>query len=254
MPLFIIQPSQRGATSLENTVMIMVFLLLSLAAYESSHWLLLRQALNTALLDTARIAATQHAHRQIINEAFTEALQRLPAFSFNHDSERWKIQRLSTVTLEPTNSPHTNKIRHDYQAQQYRQGNTQTFADNTLYLRLHYLHKPVTPIVRQAIRSLLSFSEGPYQNAYAKGYIPMTTDVQVAMQSDHTKWISPSAAMVFNMSEHPSTTPGSPISAEDLVSDDIPAVNLPIKPWQPPSPAEPSTELSCETNQCCGPL
>lgn len=254
MPFFIIQPSQRGVTSLENTVMIMVFLLLSLATYESSHWLLLRQALNTALLDTARVAATQQAHMQIINEAFTEALQRLPAFGFDQDSERWKIQRLNTEILQASNTSNTNKIRHDYQAQQYQQGNTQIFAANTLYLRLHYLHKPVTPIVRQAIRSLLSFSEGPYQNVYAKGYIPITTDVQVAMQSDHTKWISPNADIVFYLSEHPSTTPSVPISSEDLPSDDTPSISPPIKPWQPPSPINPSTELSCETNQCCGPI
>ena len=83
MPIFTstFTAPQRGASSLENTVSLLVFLLLVLVAYESAHWLLLRQALNTALLDTARVGATQHAHPQIIREAFLQQAQKLPAFA-----------------------------------------------------------------------------------------------------------------------------------------------------------------------------
>lgn len=253
MPIFITHPAQRGATSLENTVIIVIFLLLAVAAYESAHWLLLRQTLNTALLDTARIAATQQAHKQIINEAFTNALQKLPAFRLQLQAPRWKIEKLNMSTLLPSET--SAHVQHDYQALQYKQGNTQVFAANTLHLRLHYLHEPVTPVVRQVIRSLLSFSSGPYQNAYAQGYVPITTEVQVAMQSDHKAWTNPSTGFIFDLAQNNSSAPASEDSFESLPDDETPATDhLPIKPWQPPNSLDPPDDLPCDGNQCCGPI
>lgn len=251
MPIFITHPAQRGATSLENTVMVMVFLLLTLAAYESAHWLLLRQALNTALLDTARIAATQQAHTQIINEAFTKALQRLPAFHFKSQTQRWKIEKLNMTDFQPTEIP--IRIRHDYQALQYLQGNTQVFAANTLYLRLHYLHEPATPIVRQVIRRLLGFFGGIYQNVYAQGYLPITTDIQVAMQSDHHMVKTPSSAFIFDVANSPLPDPALPDFVPPLPSD-APTGQVPIDPWQPPNSLDLPKDLSCDGNQCCAPV
>ena len=151
--------TQRGASIIENTVALMVFLLLMLAAFESAHWLLLRQALNHVLLDTARIAATQQAHPQIINEAFAYHLEQVPSFSL---TEPWHIERLRTA---PTSE---QAVQQSYQALQYQAGNTGIFEHNTLHLRLHYLHKPLTALVRAVVSDQL----------------PIVTDIKVAMQSD----------------------------------------------------------------------
>lgn len=161
MPSLITLPSfsqpQRGASIIENTVTVMVFLLLLLAAFESTHWLLLRQALNGVLLDTARIAATQQAHPQIINDAFEHHLQLVPAFHF---TKPWYIERLGITSAQT--------VQQSYQAQQYQAGNKHIFEDNTLHLRLHYLHQPLTPLVRAVVSDQL----------------PIVTDVKVMMQSD----------------------------------------------------------------------
>lgn len=245
MPSLFIIPSsfikQRGASSLENTVAILVFLLIALAAFESTHWLLLRQALNTALLDTARIAATQQAHPQIINEAFAASIQKLPAFAFKAEHEKhWHIEKITSSS--PSNQP----IQHDYQALQYLQGNTQIFEDNTLHLRLHYLHKPLTPLVRAAIY------------AYAKGYVPIVTDIKVAMQSDQALWQKPSAA--------PAWVPASSMSPVDsaatvgsLPEPAAPPLppwqpSLPPNTWQPPNGNSPPYLEGCDSDFCCAPI
>lgn len=242
MPIFIpLSPSwqahaQRGASSLENTVAMMVFLLLALAAFESAHWLLLRQALNTALLDTARIAATQQAHPQIINEAFAATLEKLPAFALTStpEKQRWHIEKITT----------TKNIRYDYQALQYQQGNTQVFEDNTLHLRLHYLHKPITPLVRSAIY------------AYAKGYVPIVTDIKVAMQSDQPIWQETAATPSWLP---PSTSitaePSNPLETTGPTAPLLPPWQPTVPPtaWQPPnSNSSPSLE-SCDSDFCCAP-
>lgn len=243
MPIFI-APSfnaQRGASSLENAVAIMVFLLLALAAFESAHWLLLRQALNTALLDTARIAATQQAHPQIINEAFAATIDKLPAFAFkatDKEQTHWHIEKITTA----------KNIRHDYQALQYQQGNTQIFDDNTLHLRLHYLHKPLTPLVRAAIY------------AYAQGYVPIVTDVKVVMQSDQSIWQNTVPAPVWLRStasnDIGSTSPINPTPDESTVSSSLLPPWQPSMPptaWQPPNSNKLLPIDSCDSDFCCAP-
>ena len=229
MPIFIISSSltQRGAASLENAVSLLIFLLLALAAYESAHWLLLRQTLNTVLLDTARVAATQQAHPQIINDAFIFHLQKLPAFSLNSAPENWRIEKISAATSS----------QHDYQALQYQQGHTQVFEDNTLHLRLHYMHRPITPIVRSLLWA-------------TQGRITIITDIKVAMQSDQTIWKA--------TQRPPFIPPGGaqpPISTSPLPfwEPDITAPASPSYPWQPPTEDSFPVE-SCDSDLCCGPL
>ena len=242
MPLFIAYPScsaQRGASSLENTIATLLFLLLALAAFESTHWLLLRQALNTALLDTARIAATQQAHPQIIHEAFIASLAKLPSFAFKstHNTD-WYIEKISSQPQRASTSERT--IKHDYQALQFQQGNTQIFEENTLHLRLHYLHKPLTPLVRAAIY------------AYAKGYVPIVTDIKVAMQSDQPVWEKPTAAPP---AWRPDSIPTANLSPEGTATPALPPwqPSLPPTAWQPPNGNNPPSLEGCDDDLCCTP-
>lgn len=238
MPIFISiststsTASQRGASSLENTVSLLVFLLLALVTYESAHWLLLRQALNTALLDTARIAATQQAHPQIIREAFVQQAKKLPAFALKTAENNWSIEKISS----------TKKTQYDYQALQYEAGNSTIFDDNTLHLRLRYFHRPITPIVRALLRG---------QN---KGHVLIVTDMKVAMQSDQSIWNYPA---VTTPPEYSGNNPSEPITTDPLprleIEDPITEPSTPPpKPWQPPSPDTPPTE-NCDGDLCCGP-
>lgn len=254
MPIFIVHRSQRGASSLENTVMVLVFLLLAIAAYESTHWLLLRQALNHALLDTARIAATQHAHPLIIQDAFSHALQQRSAFQFNSDPAYWHIERIPLVTSDAAENSTVNV---DYQALQYQQGNQQIFDANTLHLRLHYLHQPATPIVRQTLARLLRHQQGPYQSAYASGYVPIVTDIQIAMQSNaHTPDTPPSSPVYFaalaTASENPSELDSDTASPLGPWQPPTGSAPLPAQPWLPPGTTTPPPVL-CDTDLCCGP-
>lgn len=246
MPLFITPSSftnQRGASSLENTVAIMVFLLLALAAFESAHWLLLRQALNTALLDTARIAATQQGHPQIINEAFAASIKKLPAFAFKAEHEKhWHIEKISPSNRHSSSQP----IQHDYQALQYLQGNTHVFEDNTLHLRLHYLHKPLTPLISTAIY------------AYAQGYVPIVTDIKVAMQSDQPVWQPPPVPPTWLPASSILATqvPASPLSpSPELAAAPLPPwqPSLPPSSWRPPNKNSSPKLGSCDNDFCCAP-
>lgn len=249
MPIFI-SPSQRGASTLENTIVLLVLLLLLIALYESAHWLLLRQALNTALLDTARIAATQQAHPQIIHDAFTLQLQRLPAFFANTDSSHWQIEKRRTVSTnydQQKSSPMAADVHFDYQALQYTQGNTEVFNANTLHLRLHYLHKPITPVIRYFLRTVLSIASSPYQSVYAQGHLPIVTDIQVAMQSDH------SSAAYLASPKTTATTQNTQIppwvnQPKDLT--DLPLTTTP-NIWQPPTYTTPNFDTECKTGLCC---
>ena len=227
---------QRGVSSLETAVALMVFLLLALAAYESAHWLLLRQALNTALLDTARIAATQQAHPQIIHEAFSNALERLPAFALKNTPQHWHIERRPTTSVAAAST-----TQHSYQALQYQQGNTQIFNANTLHLRLHYKHAPITPVIRKMLG----------------GIVPIVTDIQVSMQSDQTT-DSMTAASSSPPPDESAITPNSP------PVHDLPEWQPPPHYWQPPGATPPTAppftatppitpEDSCTADSCCGP-
>lgn len=276
MPIFIARPSQRGASSLEHTVLILVFLLFAFAAYESTYWLLLRQALNHALLDTARVAATQHAHPTIINEAFIKALQQRASFDLNPDSNRWHIEKHSLPTLTPHS---VTSVHFDYQALQYQQGHTQVFDANTLHLRLHYLHQPAIPLIRQAIAFLLGQLSGPYQRAYRHGYVPIVTEVQVAMQSDHRAVsITPPQHYFSHLALPADTSSHAPDSGGGSTptgpgSDTVPQTGTeppngpnnptsplppwtpptsPTQPWQPPNANQPPP-ISCTADLCCSP-
>lgn len=266
MPIFIARPSQRGASSLEHIVLILVFLLFAFAAYESTYWLLLRQALNHALLDTARVAATQHAHPTIINEAFIKALQQRASFDLNPDSNRWHIEKHSLPTLTPHS---VTSVHFDYQALQYQQGHTQVFDANTLHLRLHYLHQPAIPLIRQAIAFLLGQLSGPYQRAYGHGYVPIVTEVQVAMQSDHRAVSTTPPQHYFSHLSLPADTsshvpgsgggsaptgPGSdadtaPQTGTEPSPDSNANPTSPLPPWTPPgtSPTQPGTPPTSST-------
>lgn len=254
MPIILSTFRQRGAATIENTIATLVFLLFALVAYESAHWLLLRQALNTALLDSARAAATQHAHPYIVEKAFITALENWPAFSFKTDKKYWHIEQKSAV------KPLTNQtIQHNYQALQYLAGDTAIFDANILHLHLRYLHQPSTPIVRQAIRlgALLSTASF-YQDAYKKGLVPIVTDVQVTMQSDQARplvnqqgasdWLQTTLGETTNY-QIPNFKQSQDADVKVKNANTAPTETL--SPWQPNSSNDPSQKLDCEINLCC---
>lgn len=256
MPIFFSTSKQRGAAIIENTIAMLVFLLLALATYESAHWLLLRQALNTALLDSARIGATQHAHPQIIHEAFSVAFKNWPAFAFNSDPAYWSIEQKQLAPVATD-----QQIQHNYQALQYLAGNHTVFAANTLHLRLHYLHQPSSAMIRQAIRLAAVLSKNSlYYTAYQKGLVPIVTDVQVSMQSDHQIKQPTAQPVPFKALGIPNHNPTNTIAStpsEPPLNPHAPwlpsfTADTP-KPWLPTEPIVNLLEMDCTTTQCCQP-
>ena len=211
---------------------------------ESAHWLILRQALNSALLDTARIAVTQQAHPLVIETAFKEQLQRLAAFSFKADQHYWSIQH-------QTLAPASGAVQHSYQALQYLQGNATIFDQNTLALRLTYGHPPLTPLVKTVIQHSYYWLKPPHAELAQRGLIPIVTEVHLSMQSDQNQpvtghiepknWQSPQ----FN-------TAAKPLNFSSLLWSATQPLHL--QPWQPTPPLAAPTDPGCAEGYCCGPL
>ena len=232
---------QQGSSSLENTIAMLVFLLLCLAFYESAHWLLMRQALNGALLDTARVAVTQRAHPTIIQEAFVQALQARPAFAFKTTTTDWRIDYYRWT---PTSTP----TQHSYQALQYQNGHIQVFDENTLELKLHYAHRPHSPLIRYVLAQVLAAVPSTYRPLFATGRLPIVTTIQLAMQSDGLDSTQGFSGSVYTPSYSPEhTAPPALTTTPPVVTPTGPA---PLNPWQP-APAPPIS--SCDPDSCCGP-
>ena len=240
----IISPSQTGTSLVEYTLSVLLFCLIALGVIESAHWLIMRQALNTALLDTGRIAVTQHAHPNVIETAFVQQLNQLSTFSFRPEQRYWRIDY---KTLKPAASA----VRHSYQALQFLQGNQAIFDQNTLSLHLTYGHRPLTPLIRAVISHSSAWLH-PQHNALAQlGLVPIVTEIRLAMQSDQQQ------NQIGTLAPKPLSDPlilstATTTNLSSLVWSNPTSAGL--QPWQPTSP-NPTTDLAlCEDDQCCGPL
>lgn len=237
--------SQSGSSLVESTISVLLFCLIALGVIESAHWLIVRQALNTALLDTARIAVTQHAHPRVIETAFAQQLDRLTTFNFRPKQRYWSI---NYKTLQPT----TNAVQHSYQALQFLQGNQSIFDQNTLALHLTYGHKPLTPLIRTVIQHSSAWLYSQHTALSQLGLVPIVTEIRLAMQSDQyqnqTGTIAPQS---FEDPTIRSNTIKTNLSS--LLWSNSNASGL--LPWQPTRPNNPIPDQPlCDADQCCGPI
>ncbi len=238
-------PSQAGTSAIEHTLSILLLCLIALGLLESTHWLILRQALNHALLDTARIAVTQQAHPTIIREAFIAQLARLPAFQFKAEHGYWSIEHR---TLAPSQNP----VQHSYQSLQYQQGNVAIFDQNTLVLRLQYGHQPLTPLLRTLIKYSSAWQDPSFATLTQHGLVPIVTEVQLAMQSDQDVIQRHVLTSPPNKALQPHTQPPAP-PLHSLLWAATPLA-LPVGESRPSLPLHEPSEDSCDGDYCCGPL
>lgn len=235
--------SQKGANAVEYAIGSLLFFSLSLAAIESSHWLLIKQSLNHVLLDSARLAATTGAKPHLIDRLFNYHLKQLPAFHFKQAPQHWHIQRFN-----PPSAQHP--IRYSYQSLQYLQGNRHVFENNNLHLILHYEHKPLTPLLRQFLRILAPAASTTYRHYFEQGLLLIRTEVQVTMQSDQQ------LRALKTWQAKKITFDSANTSLENVFSS-TPFVhgNASLAYWDPTSnSALPSTQTqssSCHNQQCC---
>lgn len=234
--------SQTGSSLIEHTLSMLLFCLICLGMIESAHWLVIRQALNTALLDTARIAVTQQAHPEVIKTAFKEQLQRLAAFNLKADQHYWSIQH-------HTLAPATGSVQHSYQALQFLEGNSTVFDQNTLALRLTYGHQPLTPLVRTVVQHSHYWLKPAHAQLAQQGLIPIVTEIHLSMQSDQNQ---PTTGLIEPLALESALASTKPPSFSSLLWSTASPASL--QPWQPTPEGTLSTNPSCTEDYCCGPL
>ncbi|MEZ2623471.1 TadE/TadG family type IV pilus assembly protein [Paenalcaligenes hominis] len=237
--------SQLGATLTESSLSLLIFCLIFLGLIESAHWLLLRQALNQALFNTARIAVTQQAHPQIIQQAFEEQLQALRSFVRPSPQTYWQIHH---STLAQATTP----VRNNYQALQFSAGNSAIFDQNTLVLKLLYAHKPLTPLVRTVVAWAHHWQQASHDALAERGFIPIVTTVQLPMQSDQpTSYTGQRQALAFNQAMAGLSSATTPLRSLGWQSTG-PALGA----WRPTPTTPPNllTDAQCDKDHCCGPL
>lgn len=232
--------SQSGSSIIENTISVLLLCLIALGLIESAHWLLVRQVLNAALLDTARIAVTQQAHPTIIHEAFLEQLSLRSSFHFKPEQRYWSIEHR-------TLAPAMGSVRHSYQALQYQQGNHQVFAQNTLALRLRYGHRPLSPLLRTLVRYSSVWQHSSHAALSQQGLIPIVTELHLSMQSDQPRseagTIEPQALPKPISEAKPHALLSSLIFSEQSPK--------PLLAWSPNPALNNPPDASCDANYCC---
>lgn len=233
----ILPPAQRGAHAVEYALGSLLFFGLSIAAIESTHWLLVKQTLNHVLLDTARLAATTGAQPQLIDTLFQYHLQSLPTFQLQSSEKSWQIKRI--------NPPAANKaVRFSYQNLQYTQGNQRIYQDNSLHLRLTYAHKPLSPFISKLLQTLAATASPENYSYFQAGVVAIHTEIHVAMQSDQRQ----NALFAWTAKEKQTHNAHIPI----LPLKTPPTTDTPFSIWKPSqtSPLDTLTNV-CHAQQCC---
>lgn len=109
----------------------------------------------------------------------------------------------------------------------------QTIWDaNTLVLRLTWLHEPLLPLAKGLIR-LLGDHHGSYgRQAMARGgYLPLTQEVALVMQSDPVYWPLPGSGKVIRTAATTTPSPPTPVPTPSTTSQPM------VEPLQhPPMP------------------
>ncbi len=273
---------QRGTGMIEFSVVAVPVLLLGLGSIETAHWLLTRQVVSLALLEAARAGISNHARPQTIVQAFEKALLPLFPASASRSARQnldlaFQKRRHDTagapwqmVVVSPTMAAFNDfadlqlgRASHDglptinnhYLFEQDQRRRAQGWANglgpesrssiyqaNTLTLRLNYLHEPVVPGMKGLMR-LLGRSGGSYaQHAMAHGYLPLSREISLMMQSHPVRWPSLAGNNVIQPEAPALTTPAAILPCTGLwCMAPQPASTtpgLPNVPWRPPASGE----------------
>ncbi len=278
-------PAQQGAGTIEFAIVALPILFLGLGGIELAHWFYTRQAISLALLDAGRAAITDHNRSASIIRVFEHALRPIYAAPTKaattqriHSALATRKQRMGTApwqieVLSPSIQAYTDfsdanvrvdgaaghpVINNHYLAEQdadYRQqgwidgrgpvsGQT-VFEANTAVLRLSWLHESRLPLMAPLLRALGNPKGSYRQRALAQGYLPMTRQITLLMQSHPVFWSNdPSEKVIYRPQ-------GSPLdetcsgwlcnSGRHAVStpDGLPApdgTSLPTYPMDPSTP------------------
>lgn len=196
---------------------------LGIGGVELAHWMQIRQSLSLLLMDAARAGATHRAEPRILAAAFEGGLhflypakgepQRILQERRGALSLPWHITILSPVPATFTDHADPDLpekrayrgqalIRNDRQDAQHSARLAQgwplgrgaasgftIYEANTLKLRLHWPHRPITPGGSALIRSLAPLARDPLNRHWMQaGYLPFLRQVSVAMQSPPALW------------------------------------------------------------------
>ena len=213
---------------IEFTIVALPILFLGLGSIELSHWFYTRQAVSLALLDAGRAAITDHNRPVRITAAFEHALKPLYASASptaTAQAVRNALNRRRTImndaswkieVLSPSASAYTDfadasvringatglpGINNDYLAEQDQRYRAKGWVDgrgpasgqtiyeaNTAVLRLSWLHEPQLPLITPILRALGNPAGSYRQRALAHGYVPMTRQITLLMQSHPVRW------------------------------------------------------------------
>lgn len=229
---------QAGAGMVEFSIVALPLLMLGLGSVEASHWFYTRQALSLALLDAGRAAITDHNRAARIITTFETSLRPLYAKAGPADTTQrlqqaldsrqsrmqdkpWQIEVLSPSASAYADFSDTGlriddasgrpAINNHYLAEQddrnrkkgwaHGQGpvSGQTIYDaNTVVLRLSWLHEPRLPMMRPLLRTLGNTHGSYRQRGFAQGYLPMTRQITMLMQSHPVHWHDdPSGKVIY---------------------------------------------------------
>lgn len=132
----------------------------------------------------------------------------------------------------------------------------QTIWDaNTLVLRLTWLHEPLLPLTKGLIR-LLGDHHGSYgRQAMARGgYLPLTQEVALVMQSHPVYWPLPGSGKVIRTATTKIPSPEPPTLTQTPTPTQIPSPPATSQPVEvpPQHPPPPQTFLPLETAAALG--
>lgn len=168
-------PRQLGAAMVEFGIVAISLLLLSLLIIEAAHWQIVRQLAYVALLDSARAGATQHARRDVIEQAFTQSF--LPRFVYAGSHARTAQQRTWNRIQQLTDLP------------AWRIEVLPPDRTPTLHARLTYLHEPLTLLIRPLLRRVAPLiGDCAARAALAHGFMAIRLDLRIEMHSDPMQW------------------------------------------------------------------
>lgn len=290
-------PQQGGAGTVEFAMVALPLLMAALGSIELAQWFYTRQAVSVALLDAGRAAITSHNRSDHIIAAFELALRPLFVSSSPQATEQrvvhalanrhrrmnaapWQIEVLSPsasafadfadAQLQVDGAVGKPSINNNYLAEQdarYRasgwangfgpiSGQT-IYEANTAVLRLSWLHEPLLPLMVPLLKAL-GDPQGSYrQRALARGYLPMTRQMTLMMQSHPVQWAdSPDGKVIYGpeigkMAQHCSgwlcgtSTPVLPLTPTP--STELDDINRPVPPDRaPPLPQDDSKGTNAE--------
>ncbi|NYT85572.1 TadE/TadG family type IV pilus assembly protein [Pollutimonas harenae] len=228
--------SQAGAGLIEFSIIAVPILLLGLGSIEVAHWLLTRQVVSLALLEAGRAGISTHARPESMAQAFEYALLPLFPATSGHSARQnqqlafeqrkrdtastpWKITVLSpsSAAFNDFADPQLRQAAYDrlpainnnYQFEQDQrrrasgwlnglgpESKASIYQANTLTLQLSYLHKPVLPGIKGLLRLLGNPHGGYSQRALAHGYLPMSREISLTMQSHPVRWPMPAGGHI----------------------------------------------------------